>query len=342
MGAHHRHRATWGCPLAVVLGLACVVAACTSTSTPPTATSGVAATPTSGAASSGEVTRLFDYDRRLPLATTTQQTWQEADGITAALISYASPKGGQVPALLLVPSGRGPFAGVIVQHGMPATKESMQSTGIDLARTGAVVILIDAPFNRPQHDGGRSQPLTFTPRDRDEQIQLIVDLRRAVDLLIARPDVDKARLAYVGGSYGAGMGGLLAGLEHRLKAYVLAAGAGGLVSHFTGPNGTYTQELQSLPAKQRQRWLQAMRPIEPINFVGRAAPAALLFQAGTRDELVPQQATRRYYQAASQPKQLRWYAAGHGLNCTARKDMVAWLAGYIRIDPRRSETAFCG
>jgi hypothetical protein len=44
-----------------------------------------------------------------------------------------------------------------------------------------------------------------------------------------------------------------------------------------------------------------MRPIEPINFVGRAAPAALLFQAATMDEAVPRQDTLRYYQAASQP-----------------------------------------
>jgi cephalosporin-C deacetylase-like acetyl esterase len=244
----------------VVLTVAWVVSACGGTSARPTDTSGGAATATSGAASSGDVTRLFDYDRRQPLATTTQQTREEADGITVASITYASPKGGEVPALVVLPSARGPFPGVIVQHGMPDTKEGMLSAGIDLARTGAVVLLIDAPFNRPQQGRVRSEPLTFTPKDRDEQIQLIVDLRRAVDLLVARRDVDTARLAYYGVSYGAAMGGLLAGVEHRLKAYVLAVGDGGLVSHFT---------------------------------------------------------------------------AGHFLNCAARKDMMAWLARHIRIDPRR-------
>jgi cephalosporin-C deacetylase-like acetyl esterase len=162
-----------------------------------------------------------------------------------------------------------------------------------------------------------------------------VDLRRAVDLLVARPDVDTARLAYYGVSYGAAMGGLLAGVEHRLKAYVLAVGDGGLVSHFTGPDDANRPEVVSFPAEQRERWLQAMRPIEPINFIGRAAPAALLFQAGTKDELIPQQDTRRYYQAASQPKQLRWYDAGHFLNCAARKDMMSWLGRHTRIDARR-------
>ena len=162
----------------VVLGLAWVAGACGGPSAPPTAPSGGAATPPSSAAPSGKVTRLFDYDRRQPLATTTQQTREEADGITVASITYTGPKGGEVPALLVVPKGRGPFPGVIVQHGMAGTKEGTLPTGIDLARTGAVAILIDAPFNRPQQGRVRSDPLTFTPKDRDEQIQLIVDLRR--------------------------------------------------------------------------------------------------------------------------------------------------------------------
>jgi uncharacterized protein len=320
-------RSRW---LVLVLGLASVVAACGGTNASPTVTSAATPPPTS----SGDVTRLFDYDRRLPVATTTQQTWEEAGGIMVASIAYASPKGGEVPALVVVPHDTGPFPGVIVQHGLPSTKEAMLAAGIDLARTGAVAVLIDAPFNRPQQASTRSFPLTFTPRDRDEQIQLIVDLRRAVDLLAARPDVDDDRLAYYGVSYGAAMGGLLAGVEDRLKAYVLAVGDGGVVAHFTGADDT-GGEVQALPAQERQRWLEAMRPIEPINLVGRAAPAALLFQAGTRDEAIPQADTRRYHQAASQPKELRWYAAGHGLNCTARVDMMAWLARHIGIDPKR-------
>jgi hypothetical protein len=86
---------------------------------------------------------------------------------------------------------------------------------------------------------------------------------------------------------------------------VLAVGDGGLVSHFAGPDDT-DEPLQALPGEEQERWLQAMRPIEPINFIGQAAPAALLFLAGTKDESIPQQDARRYYQADSQPKEVRW------------------------------------
>jgi uncharacterized protein len=341
MAALRRHPVTPSRLPLLLLGIASVATACGGNHANPTATSGTRpaaasaapATDTAATLSRGEAARLFDYDQRRPLAITESQA-RKLDGTTVHSITYASPKGGQVPALVVVPDGKGPFPGVIVQHGLPGTKEEMRPAGIDLARAGAVAVLIDAPFNRPQHGPIGSDPLSGTPRDRDEQIQLIVDLRRAVDLLVARPDVNGRQLAYVGFSYGAAMGGLLAGVEHRLKAYVLAAGDGGLVSHFTGPDDT-NGPLQTAPAQVRERWLAAMWPIEPINFIGRAAPAALLFQAGTMDELIPRADARRYQQAASQPKEVRWYAAGHFLNCTAHKDRMAWLARHIRIDPTR-------
>jgi uncharacterized protein len=342
MAAHRRHPATPSTLLILLLGITSIAAACggndaSPTATTPPPTSGATATPTSDTLSRSEAEELFNYNLRRPLAITrqaltTRLSANELRGVTVHSITYASPKGGEVPALLVVPKGKGPFPGVIVQHGLPSTKEDFLPVGIDLARTGAVAILIDAPFNRPQQGTVRGD-LSGTPTDRDEQIQLIVDLRRAVDLLIARPDVNKAQLAYVGISYGAAMGGLLAGVEDRIIAYVLTVGDGGLVSHFTGPNDP--QPPQSMSAEDWQRWLAAMRPIEPINFIGRAAPAALLFQAGTKDELVPPEDARRYQQAASQPKEIRWYEAGHELNCTARKDMMTWLARHIRIDPTR-------
>jgi uncharacterized protein len=342
MAARRRHPATPNRVLILLLGIASIVAACGGNDASPSATtqpttSGNTATPTLVTLSRGEAEKLFNYNQRRPLAITrqalnTRLSANELRGVTVHSISYASPKGGEVPALLVVPKGKGPFPGVIVQHGLPSTKEDFLPVGIDLARTGAVAILIDAPFNRPQQGTIRGD-ISGTPKDRDEQIQLIVDLRRAVDLLIARPDVDAGRLAYVGISYGAAMGGLLAGIEDRIKAYVLAVGDGGLVSHFTGPNDP--QPPQAMSAEDWQRWLAAMRPIEPINFIGRAAPAALLFQAGTKDELVPPEDARRYQQAASQPKEIRWYEAGHELNCTAQVDMMAWLARHVRIDPTR-------
>lgn len=60
--------------------------------------------------------------------------------------------------------------------------------------------------------------------DRDIFIQTVVDLRRGIDLLLARPDVDPKRLACVGHSYGAQWGSILSAVDKRMKTSVLMAG----------------------------------------------------------------------------------------------------------------------
>jgi dipeptidyl aminopeptidase/acylaminoacyl peptidase len=214
----------------------------------------------------------------------------------------------------MVPEGDGPFAGLVLMHGMPGKRQHLGVLGSQYARAGAVVVLLDAPHARPEKVNRLEGVVTFTDLDRQEQIQLIVDLRWAVDLLIARADVDPGRVAYVGISYGGAMGGLLAGIEDRLKAYVLVVGDGGLVSHFTGFDDKGGGPFYQLTGLEQERWLEAMWPIEPLHYVKYAAPAELLFQSGLQDRLVPYPDAVRYQLAGSEPKQIIWYDSGHSLS----------------------------
>src|SRR5712671_1862253 len=59
--------------------------------------------------------RHFDYDQKAPLDVQEAGVEQRGD-VTIHDISYASPKGGRVPAYLVVPTGKGPFAAVIWGH----------------------------------------------------------------------------------------------------------------------------------------------------------------------------------------------------------------------------------
>ena len=68
-----------------------------------------------------------------------------------------------------------------------------------------------------------------------------------------------------------------------------------------------------------------MAPLDPINQVARLSPAPLLFQFATHDEHVPNERATEFYEAASQPKEISWYDAGHELNEEARSDRIAWL-----------------
>ena len=266
----------------------------------------------------------FAYDANAPLDVREQGSF-DSGGVTVHSLSYASPKGGRVPALVLEPEGDGPFAGLILQHGMPGHGSDMEPLGDELARLGAVVVLIDAPFARRPGD-----PVRFDERDRREQIQLIVDLRRAVDLLVERDDVDEDRMGYLGVSYGGAMGGLLAGVEHRIGAYVLRVGDGGLVEHFRSADAGGSPP--PIPQARWQRWLASMTPIEPLRYVARAT-SPLLFQSGRQDEVVPPADARRYQAAAPDTKEVEWYDSNHFLPAEADCDAAAWLADHIGTSP---------
>jgi len=268
----------------------------------------------------GELQRLYDYDRDAPLDLK-EHLSEDKNGLKTLDVSYLSPKGGRVPAYLIVPPGKGLFAGVIFMH--PAGRDIGRSyfldEAIELSKRGVVSILIDAPFARPS-----AQPLlTFTEQDREGFIQGVVDLRRAVDALLARGDVDDGRIGYVGFSYGATVGGILTGVEKRIKAFVLMGGGPKLT--------TWLRTLQD-PRVARLReegklnaYLNLMSSIDADGYVSHAAPATILFQSGRYDENVTQERATQYHQAASDPKEVKWYDAGHSLNEEARRDHAEWL-----------------
>ena len=294
----------------------------------PVADSCAPARPDFGGAATAAERDLFAYPGNTPL--TLQRTVEStANGVETSVISFDSPGGGSVTGLLFNPVGRSSLRpGVVLMHGMPGTARVMAPLGQLLAEHGAVGIAIDAPFARRS-----GQPVRFSTEDRIEQIQLIKDLQRAVDVLRAQANVDGGRIAYLGFSYGGAMGALFVGIERRLKAAVLAVGDGGLVTHFTGPEDS--SFMTDLPCAARVSWFQAMAPIEPIRFIGFASPTPLLLQSGRLDDLVPAADAQDLHAAASSPKTILWYDAGHGLNQQASYDRLDWLHDMIGLDARK-------
>jgi uncharacterized protein len=308
---------------------AMLISACTRSAAEPStvADSCAVARPDFGGAATAADRDLFAYDVDAPL--NLQKAVESMnDGVEVSAISFGSPDGGSVTGLLFDPVTRSSLRpGIVLMHGMPGTARGMAPLGRLLAEQGAVVIAIDAPFARR---GG--SPVRFSTQDRAEQIQLIKDLQRAVDVLRARANVDDARIAYHGTSYGGAMGALFVGIERRLEAAVLVVGDGGLVSHFTGPEDL--DFMANLSCATRVAWLREMTPIEPIRFIAHASPTALLLQSGRLDALVPAADAQALHAAAPQPMTIRWYDAGHGLNQQALFDRLDWLHEQIGLDAR--------
>ncbi len=269
--------------------------------------------------------KLFAYDADAPLNLQKAVEYTR-NGVEVSGISFDSPDGGRATGLFFDPVTRSSLRpGIVLMHGMPGNARSTAAGAQLLAEHGAVVIAIDAPFARRS-----GPPVRFSTQDRAEQVQLIKDLQRAVDVLRAQANVDDERIAYHGTSYGGAMGALFVGIERRIESAVLVVPDGGLVSHFTGPEDSNL--MASLSCATRVAWLRAMTPIEPIRFIANAPPTTLLVQSGRSDNLVPAADAQALHAALARPTTIRWYDAGHGLNQQAFLDRLDWLHEKIGLD----------
>jgi dienelactone hydrolase len=274
----------------------------------------------------------FAYDRSAPLDL--RDSLESVDGdVEVHAISFASPRGGRATGLLFVPRGgaaRKP--GIVMLHGAPGSARSIADGSLRLARRGAVLISVDAPFAR--HGGDM---VTFTEADSAAHVQLIVDLQRAVDVLLARSDVDPARIAFVGGSFGGATGTMYAAVDPRPAAYVLFVPDGGMVSHMTDAQGRRGERLADMPENVWNRWVAAMRPVEGIGYIARAKPGSILFQNGRTDPYVPAYKAEALHRAAGSSHTVLWYDSGHRLPEQAAVDRYQFLHERIGTAPVTAE-----
>ncbi|MEK6323305.1 MAG: hypothetical protein AABN33_16815 [Acidobacteriota bacterium] len=279
-----------------------------------------------------DLLRRFDYDKKAPLDVKEIRVERRGD-VAIHDISYASPKGGRVPGYLVVPGGRGPFAAVIWGHWywenspMRNRKEFLDEAVV-LATCGVVSLLTDGPVARPGHVENR-EPLN------DEQatdlVQQIVDMRRGVDLLVARKDVDPQRVAYVGHSYNATVGGFLSGIDRRFKAFVLMAG--GLSDEVDMKTKEYEEYRQKIGPERFDAFVARYTWLDPGKFVSHATPAVVFMQYATQEKYLTPAGARQYAAIVSEPKRFKFYDAPHALNAEARRDRLAFLSEQLRVKP---------
>jgi len=125
---------------------------------------------------------MFEYDSHLPIHFQVHSRKIE-DSASVFEASYASPHGGRVSSLMIFPDRKGRMPAVLFMHPSGTGKHAFLKEARIYAQAGCVSLLIDAPNERIP---ARSV-FSFTPRDKDDLIQAVVDLRRGVDLLIERP-----------------------------------------------------------------------------------------------------------------------------------------------------------
>jgi uncharacterized protein len=259
------------------------------------------------AASSPPAEPSFAYDRNRPLDLRLG-TAQFSKGVVRQGLAFDAGSGLE-EAYWTHPEESGPWPVVLFSPGSDGDATSQLSDADRLAQRGIGSLTLSPPSPLVTCRAG-ADVRTYTA--------YVVGRRRALDVLPWLAGADPARVAAVGFSFGAAVSATLAGVDHRLRGAVLQSGR----AHLSAPIGAACGYL----GRERQRaYVRAYSAIDPVRYVGDAAPASLLFQNGRRDPIAPVKDVRAYFRAAREPKALRWYDASHELNEKARRDRDAWL-----------------
>jgi dienelactone hydrolase len=265
----------------------------------------------------------FNYDASIPFDIKVNSE-SERDGITVVDLSYAahdpsfSPStGGRTLAYLVKPHGEGPCAGIIYLHWLGAgnsNRGEFLDEAVEMAKRGVVSLLLQGYFPWMSLPTGE--------RDRPLIVGQLTELRRAIDFLLIQPGVDPDRLGFVGHDYGAAYGGVLAGVDHRIKTYILAAGTPSFadwIVYFGYPREAYDPFV---------------RDLDPIRYIPHAAPATVLFQFSEGDAFVPKEKAISFFNAASEPKKIEWFDDTHQMISQAvRQARQEWLTEQLRLNP---------
>jgi len=230
---------------------------------------------------------------------------------------YEGPGHDRVEGYLMVPPGKGPFAGVVFVPGSGGTRDSWLVDAADVASRGAVTFALSTPFIESQPTPGGLGPIY---QYRIGFTQSVLDLRRALDLLAARPDVDPKRLGILGHSLGGGVVAATAGVDKRPAAVILMAPVGR--AHFYPP----------LTGELRAEASQDLRSVVPTTYV-KYAHAALLLALAKHDEVISGSEYDAYKGSVPDGTTVRSYDTGHTFNQSSVSDMLDWLADELHLGP---------
>ena len=238
---------------------------------------------------------FFRYDAALPLEARVVER-PVGDGVRHLQFRVTSIRGEQVPGDLWLPPESVPVPAVVVQHGAGAGKSDPLVVGLAerWVRQGAAVLAIDAHGHgerATEHTApGRTPPLPWARLTHATQIA--VDLMRAVDFLVTRPEINSEQIGFVGFDNGAFGGVRCVALDLRIRTAVFCNGG----AAFPLPAGVDAAD-----------WGTVSALIDPRYFAPRIAPRPVLMINSRREDMMVSDQVRALFDAVGEPKEIVWY-----------------------------------
>jgi cephalosporin-C deacetylase-like acetyl esterase len=279
----------------------------------------VAQAPTTVPTSSGQ-SLSFDYDAK-PI----EVQFAPAAEVRVRQLTYAQLDGTRNAATLVTPFVVGSVgaAAVLFVHWYEPPRPTSNRTeflaeAIELGAVGVTSLLIDTPWTRESWF-----PTRDSEKDYDFSLQRVKELRRALDVLLAQPRIDKTRVALVGHDFGAMYGALATAADPRVTAFVYMAGT-----------SSFTDWFLFAPRREgaaRDAFVVKLAPLDPVKYLPKIAPRPVLLQFGTKDQFVKDEAAKAMADAITGPKTVKSYDFEHELTYQARLDRLEWLTEQLKV-----------
>ena len=233
------------------------------------------------------------------------------DGVDIVRLRFRDAAGEIVPVLLCTPHGRtGPFPVVVAVHGLNSNKaQVVGQVAPALTKRGFAVLAPDMPLHgeRPGDPRGLFENNDFLTA-LSAYRQAVMNVRQTIDVAETLAELDTSRgVVLAGYSMGSWIHSLAGPADDRVRAMVLMVGG--------------ASDINSV-ARILPQIAAADPKVAIANFIGRP----LLMLNAKRDPTVTPAMGQRLFNAAAEPKELRWYDSGHRLPDEAYEDAAEWVS----------------
>jgi dienelactone hydrolase len=293
-----------------------------------------------------EVAKTFDkapFSYRISLSA-------ERDAFRVYRLSYPSPvhttveANNTVPAELYLPrgmtAGDPPRPAVICLHIMDGNVELVQIACSALAARGIPALWFNLPYYGPRSPaGGRhavaADPALFVTA----MSQSVEDVRRTVDVLASRPEIDPQRIGVMGISLGGILAATAAEKDPRIARAALILAGGDLLPVIYQAKETrrLSELLRRLPPERRAEVEHAIQEADPLRHADRLRARAqsgkvLMLNAGS-DEVMPRACTEKLAAALGIGDRVHWLdGLGHYTAMAALAGMLQTTADFFAQD----------
>jgi len=241
------------------------------------------------------------------------------EGLVAERVQLGSTSGLETTIRVVRPAGQtGPLTTLMLLGG--------HRTGADAVDlfddvSERAVVAFDYPYDGPVRTDGFLETLGVVPGVRRAFLDAAPAFWLATDWLVGQPWVDADRLVIAGVSLGVPFAATAAARDSRIDALLLVHGAADN-REWISTNIARQNDLGVFlgPAATIANWLVYGPLHDTAEHVSMMSPRPVVIVGAREDERVPAGETERLFEAADEPKVLRWTEGRHVQ--PGRKDIV--------------------